>query len=211
MTEAVLALVPDYGIFLVFGVVLLACLAIPLPASVLVLTSGSFAATGDLSILAVFLAAAVAYVIGDQVAFGIARQMGPSVLGFFETSERAAPVLEKSKRLLQRRGNIAVLISHTILSPTCPYVSYLSGAGGLDWRSFTTAAIPGALIWTALYVGLGYTFASQLEQVAIILSNFFGVVLAGAVAVASSVLLMRRWQAYTSMTSNRILSPQQGD
>ena len=48
MTDSVLALVPDYGIFLVFGVVLLACLAVPLPASVLVLTSGSFAAAGDL-------------------------------------------------------------------------------------------------------------------------------------------------------------------
>lgn len=195
MTETVLALVPDYGVFLVFGVVLLACLAVPLPASVLVLTSGSFAAAGDISLLTVFFAATVAYVLGDQLAYGLARKLGPSVLGFFERSERTAPVVEKSKALLQRRGALAVLISHTILSPTCPYVSYLSGAGGLNWRRFTVAAIPGALIWTAMYVGLGYTFASQLEQVASILSNFFGVVLAGAVAVTSVVLLMRRWQA----------------
>ncbi|MEM9477811.1 MAG: DedA family protein [Pseudomonadota bacterium] len=195
MTETVLALVPDYGVFLVFGVVLLACLAVPLPASVLVLTSGSFAAAGDISLLTVFFAATVAYVLGDQLAYGLARKLGPSLLCFFERSERTAPVVEKSKALLQRRGALAVLISHTILSPACPYVSYLSGAGGLNWRSFTFAAIPGALIWTAMYVGLGYTFASQLEQVASILSNFFGVVLAGAVAVASVILLMRRWQS----------------
>ncbi|MDX8347970.1 DedA family protein [Cognatiyoonia sp. IB215446] len=201
MTETVLALVPDYGVFLVFGVVLLACLAVPLPASVLVLTSGSFAAAGDISLLTVFLAAVAAYILGDQLAYGVSRKFGPSVLGFFERSECTAPVVEKSKELLQRRGALAVLISHTILSPTCPYVSYLSGAGGLNWRSFTTAAIPGALIWTAMYVGLGYTFASQLEQVATILSNFFGVVLAGAVAVVSVVLLMRRWQAQTATQS----------
>lgn len=197
MTEVVLALVPAYGVFLVFGVVLLACLAVPLPASVLVLTSGSFAAAGDISLLTVFLAATAAYVLGDQLAYGLARKLGLSVLGFFERSERTAPVLEKSKALLQRRGTMAVLISHTILSPTCPYVSYLSGAGGLNWRNFTIAAIPGALIWTAMYVGLGYTFASQLEQVATILSNFFGMVLAGVIAVASVMLLMRRWQAQT--------------
>lgn len=211
MTEAILALVPDYGLFLVFGGVLLACLAVPLPASVLVLTSGSFAAAGDLSLTTVFVAATVAYVIGDQLAYGLARKIGPSFLSFFERSERTAPVVEKSKGLLQRRGALAVLISHTILSPTCPYVSYLSGAGGLDWRSFTIAAIPGALIWTAMYIGLGYTFASQLEQVATILSNFFGVVLAGAIAVASVVLLMRRWQAHSAVTLNQNFSTQQGD
>jgi membrane protein DedA with SNARE-associated domain len=196
MTEAILALVPDYGVFLVFVVVLLACLAVPLPASILVLTSGSFAAVGDLSIFTVFVAASVAYILGDQLAYGLARKLGPSVLGYFERSKHSAPVVEKSKELLQRRGAQAVLMSHTILSPTCPYISYLSGAGGLNWRSFTAAAIPGALIWTAMYVGLGYTFASQLDQVATILSNFFGVVLAGAVAAASVVLLLRRWQAH---------------
>lgn len=206
MTETVLALVPDYGVFLVFGVVLLACLAVPLPASVLVLTSGSFAAAGDVSLVTVFFAATVAYILGDQLAYALARNLGPSVLGFFERSERTAPVVQKSKALLQRRGALAVLISHTILSPTCPYVSYLSGAGGLNWRSFTVAAIPGALIWAAMYVGLGYAFASQLEQVATILSNFFGVVLAGAVAVASVVLLMRRWQAETAAQTQETTS-----
>ena len=38
MIETILALVPDYGIFLVFGGVALACLAVPLPASMLVFT-----------------------------------------------------------------------------------------------------------------------------------------------------------------------------
>ena len=199
MTDVILALVPDYGVFLVFGVVLLACLAVPLPASVLVLTAGSFAATGDLSLGTVFLAATVAYIAGDQLAYGLARKIGPSVLGFFERSERTAPVVEKSKNLLSRRGALAVLISHTILSPTCPYVSYLSGAGGLNWWSFTLSALPGALIWTATYVGLGYTFATQLEQVATILSNFFGVVLAGCVALAAIILLVRRWQNQSSV------------
>lgn len=198
MTDVVLALVPDYGVFLVFGVVLLACLAVPLPASVLVLTAGSFAAAGDISLLTVFVAAMAAYILGDQLAYGLARKVGPAVLGAFERSERAAPVLDKSKALLQKRGALAVLISHTFLSPTCPYVSYLSGAGGLSWWSFTVAAIPGALIWTAMYVGLGYVFASQLEQVATILSNFFGVVLAGAITAASVILLVRRWNTQTS-------------
>ena len=195
MTEAILALVPEYGVFLLFGVVFLACLAIPLPASVLVLAAGSFAAAGDLSLPSVFLAAMLAYVLGDQLAFALARKLGPSVLNVFERSEHTAPVLEQSKSLLSKHGALAVLISHTLLSPTCPYVSYLSGAGGLAWRRFTLAAVPGAVIWTAVYVALGYSFAAQLEQVANILSSVLGLVVAGAAALASVIVLKRRWDS----------------
>ena len=203
MIDTILGLVPDYGLFLVFGVVLLACLAIPLPASVLVLTAGSFAAAGDLPLGSLFIVVATAYIVGDQIAFGFAQKVGPSALSIFERSDRVAPVLDRSRTLLDRHGSLAVLLSHTLLSPTCPYVSYLSGAGGLSWKSFTCVAIPGALIWTAIYLGLGYTFASQLEQVAVILSNFFGVVLAGVVAGFSFLLLRRRWKNHLLQTERQ--------
>ena len=89
---------------------------------------------------------------------------------------------------------MAVLMSHTIVSPTCPYITYLSGAGGLSWKQFTVAAIPGAVIWTAAYLGLGVIFAAQLEQVISVLSNFFGVVLAGCALLGLGVLLRKRWR-----------------
>ncbi|WP_298971660.1 hypothetical protein [uncultured Roseobacter sp.] len=72
MTDAKLALVPGYGVFPVFGVVLLACLSVPLPASMLVLTSVSFAAAGDILLLTVFLVATVAYVLGEHLAYRLA-------------------------------------------------------------------------------------------------------------------------------------------
>ena len=102
-----------------------------------------------------------------------------------------------ARSLLKKHGSLAVFLSHNVLSPTCPYISYLSGAGGLTWRSFTLAAVPGALVWTAVYVGLGYSFASQLGQVAEILRNFFGVLLASVVALGALLLLKRRWQAHS--------------
>ena len=196
MIETILALVPDYGIFFVFGVVALACLAVPLPASMLVLTAGSFAASGDLSLGWVIATTFVAFVIGDQIAFLIAARLGPKLIGVFSKSDRLGPVLTRSESLLHQRGAAAVFLSHTVLSPTCPYISYLSGAGGLSWRAFSAVAIPGALIWSVGYVGLGYVFASQLAQVATILSNFFGVVLAVALALGVLVLLKKRWDTH---------------
>jgi membrane-associated protein len=193
MIDAVLALVPDYGLLLVFLVVVLACVAIPVPASMLVLTAGSFAAVGDLALVSVVLTTFVAFLVGDQIAFLIARKLGPRLIEPMTKSSRIAPVLARSQTLLHKRGKAAVLLSHTVLSPTCPYVTCLSGAGGLSWRAFSLAAVPGAMIWSVGYTSLGYLFATQLEQVAEILGDFFGLILAVAMAFGALVLLKSRW------------------
>lgn len=201
MMDTVIALVPDYGLALIFGVVFLACIAVPLPASVLVLTSGSFAAAGELSLVALSALTFGAFVLGDQAAFLIARSIGPSLLERFRASRRIGPVLASSEAMLQKNGAMAVFLSHTIVSPTCAYISYLSGAGGLSWGRFTAAALPGALVWAFVYVALGYVFAGQLELVAETLSNFFGLVLAVAVALGCFVLLRSRWRAARTVVS----------
>ena len=194
MTEIVLGLVPDYGLYLVFSVVTLACLAAPLPASMLVLAAGSFAAAGDLVLWQVFAVACLAFIAGDQIAYGIARSAGPVVLRRLRQNKKIMPIIARSEDLLERKGRLAVLLSHTIISPTCPYVSYLCGAGGMSYFAFSGPAIIGAIIWTATYVGLGYTFADQLTQVSEILSNFFGFVIAGAAVAGSAIWLRRQWK-----------------
>lgn len=194
MTEYVLGLVPTYGLYLIFTVVMLACLAIPLPASMLVLAAGGFAASGDLTLWRVVLVSFVAFVVGDQLAYRISYLAGPRLFARLRTNNKMDALIVKSEDLLDRRGQSAVLLSHTILSPTCPYVSYLCGAGGMKWQAFSVVAVIGAALWTAAYVGLGYLFAGQLTQVADLLSDFFGFVIAGFVLIGSGAWLARQWK-----------------
>lgn len=194
MSDTIIGLVPVLGPYLVFGVIFLASLAVPLPASLLTLTAGSFAASGELSFTIILISAFAAFVLGDQVAFGLARAAGPRFLPRLEASTRFGPIIARSQDLLQRRGALAVLLSHTIMSPTCPYVSYLCGAGGLSWRAFTLTALPGAAIWTGVYLYLGYLFAGQLETVMETISHFFGFILAGCVVLGCVVILRSRWR-----------------
>lgn len=196
MTDTLLDLIPHYGLIVLFVTGFLACLAIPIPSSMLVLAAGSFAATGDLVLWHVFAVAFVSYVLGDQTAFGIAHWAGAPFLQWLRKSPRMEPVISKSQDLIQRRGQAAVVISHTILSPTCPYVSYLCGAGGMNWIRFSFAAIGGAFIWSCVYVGLGFVFATQLTLVAGILSNFFGVIMAGTTIALCVLWLHGKWKAH---------------
>ena len=73
MTDSLLALLPSYGGYLLALVTLLACMAMPIPASVLMVAAGGFAMTGDLLLWQALLGAFVGAVIGDQVGFQIGR------------------------------------------------------------------------------------------------------------------------------------------
>jgi membrane-associated protein len=73
-------------------------------------------------------------------------------------------------------------------------MGYLSGALRLNWGAFTFAAVLGAACWSAAYSLIGYVFATQITQVAAMIGNAIGVVLAGAVVVVLGVYLWRAWQ-----------------
>ena len=81
MTETALALVADYGAIILFCVTFLSCLALPVPSSILMLASGSFAATGDLDIVHVAIAAFADAVLGDNTGYVIARLSGDRMRG----------------------------------------------------------------------------------------------------------------------------------
>ena len=194
MTEIVLALIPDYGLFVIFGVIFVACLAVPLPSSMVVLASGGFAATEDLALLEVLPVAFAAYALGDQAAFWLSRSVGPPLLDWLRKRRKPARIIAKGEELVETRGVLAVILSHTLLSPLCPYVSFICGAGRMGWVRFTAAAVAGAALWTAAYVSLGYLFASQIDQVATILGNLIGLIVAMIGLYVSWKFLRRRWR-----------------
>ncbi|MEP3299696.1 MAG: DedA family protein [Pseudoruegeria sp.] len=198
MIETLLGLVPQYGLWVIFIVVFFGCLAVPLPAFFTVLAAGGFASVGDLTLSGVMLTVVLAFILGDAIAFAIGYRLGGPLLDHLKGSKRAAPLIHQSETLLTNRGGAAVFLSHTVLSPTCAYVTYLCGAGGLSYRRFATAAIPGVLIWCVFYVMIGYSFAANLEEVAAILSDFLGVLLAGFVFLFTLYLLMKRWKTFVS-------------
>ncbi len=192
MTDALLALVPQYGAALLMVVTFLSCLALPVPASILMLTGGAFAAGGDLSLLSVSGAAFAGAVAGDQAGYAIGR-FGE---GWIDRQTRAHPrrlaLLERARAFSRRWGGPGVFFSRWLVSPLGPYVNFLSGAADVGWRRFALWAMAGEAVWVGLYVGLGYGFASRLEAVAEILGNVSGALAAGLVTVLLGLFLRKR-------------------
>ncbi|MBL1241448.1 MAG: DedA family protein [OCS116 cluster bacterium] len=196
MTEIILGLIPEYGLYIIFFTVLFACFGIPLPSSILVLTSGALAAAGDLIIWQVVLVATIAYWLGDQLAFAIARFTGPSLLTLLRKIQRIKPVLDRSETMLKQHGWVAIFLSHTIFSPTGPYVSYVSGAVKTNWLKFTAVAMPSSTLWTISYAMLGYFFAGELPQMSDLVASMLIVAVFTTISIAFVIWLVVSWRHF---------------
>jgi len=189
MTDAVLALVPAWGVWLVGLTTFLSCLALPVPASLIMLAAGGFAAVGDMALPGVAAAALVGAVAGDHAGFAIGRLGGPRLMAWLERRPRRARLVARAVAELHARGGVAVFLSRWLFSPLGPWVNFAAGATGFPWRRFALPEALGEVCWVAIYVGLGWAFAGNLEAAADLAGSVLGLLAAGAVTLGLGLWL----------------------
>ena len=111
MTDTVLTLIADYGVIILFCVTFLSCLALPVPSSLLMLASGSFAATGDLDLIEVAFAAFIGAVLGDNLGYFIARMSGDKMDDWLKAHPKRAALSTKGQAYMEKWGGCSVFFS----------------------------------------------------------------------------------------------------
>jgi len=182
VTETFITLIATYGTALVFTITFLSCLAIPVPSSIVMLTAGGFAATGDLALGWVIGAAFIGAVLGDNAGYWIARASGTRFADWLYARPKRALAMAKGQAYMARWGGSSVFFSCWLAAPLGPYVNYISGLTRFDWMRFALWGMMGEVVWVGLYVGLGYRFADQLGALSSLLGNISGFVAAIVVA-----------------------------
>jgi membrane-associated protein len=189
MTDWLLALVPSYGLWLLAATTFCSCLALPIPASILMLTAGGFVAAGDLELFATFGAAAAGGIAGDQLGFWAGRWLGAPVLARLRRDPARDKLLGRAVEMMQKRGAAGVFLTRWLFSPLGPWVNLTAGSTGFGWHRFTLAGVAGELVWAGLYVGMGYGFAGNIEAASDMLGSVLGFVAAGAVMLGLGLWL----------------------
>ncbi|KUF11158.1 DedA family protein [Pseudoponticoccus marisrubri] len=192
MTETLFALVPVYGGWILLVGTYLSCLALPIPASLFMLTAGAFAAAGDLALSSSAGAALAGAIAGDQTGFAIGRRGGTPLVRRLKARRRTGSTVRQAEAMLDRHGVAAVFLTRWLFSPLGPWVNFIGGALSLGWARFTLGSVAGETVWVCVYVGLGFAFAGQIALVAELAADFAGLLAAGAVAVLLGRLLFRR-------------------
>lgn len=180
MTDWLLALVPTWGLWLIGLCTYASCLALPIPASVVMLAAGGFAASGDLVLWQAIGAALAGATAGDQTGYLAGRTGGVALVERLGHDGTRAAILTRARELMQRRGGIAVFLSRWLFSPLGPYVNVIAGAMRQGWAAFTLWGVAGEAVWCGLYVLMGRAFAGNLAAASDLLGSVLGLVASGA-------------------------------
>lgn len=155
-----------HGYTVLFVWVLAEQLGLPLPATPLLLAAGALAGAGQMNLALAIGVAVLASLLGDVSWYEFGRRRGGKVLSLLcRISLEPDSCVRKTEGAFTRNGARSLLIAKFVpgLNTMAPP---LAGIIGMSlWRFLIFDAI-GALLYIGSFVGLGYVFSNQLEQVA---------------------------------------------
>jgi membrane protein DedA with SNARE-associated domain len=187
MQEAMTFLVRQ-GPLVLFLFVLAEQLGLPLPAVPVLLAMGALAQTGHFSLATAVLIAVGACVLADFVWYELGRRRGARVLSLLcRISLEPDSCVRTTQNVLTARGSWALLYAKFVpgLSTVAPPVA---GLIRMPTARFLAWDLAGALLWSGVYLALGWIFGRQIERLLIAFTDVGGrVFLLVVVALAGYV------------------------
>ncbi|MGH2537612.1 MAG: DedA family protein [Candidatus Promineifilaceae bacterium] len=157
-----------------------------LPGDSLLFAAGAFAALGSLNVWLLFGLLFAAAVLGDTLNYWIGHALGPRV---FERDYRLLKreYLERTQQFYEKHGGKTIVLARfvPIVRTFAPFVA---GVGSMAYGRFLTFNVLGGLLWTALFIFLGYFFGN----IPLVKENFelaiLGIIAISLIPMAAEVL-----------------------
>ena len=158
-------LMHTYGLWVLFGVVLLECMGIPMPGETALVSAALYAgSTRTIGIATVIAVAAAAAIIGDNLGYLIGRSIGFRLLLHhgrrIRLDERR---LKVGQWLFLRHGGKIVFFGRFI-AILRTYSALLAGVNRMPWPHFLVMNAFGGISWAALFGGGAYFFGARVAE-----------------------------------------------
>lgn len=164
MMQELAALIGQYGLLIIFALVLLEQLGLPLPALPALILAGALAAGGELSLPALFGAAALACLAGDAVWYAAGRRYGNRVLKTLCRVSLSPDFCVNQAQANFDRWGMGLLVIAKYIPGLSTMVPPLAGAMRVSWSAFLLFDGIGTLLWVATGLGAGYLMHSQIAE-----------------------------------------------
>jgi membrane protein DedA with SNARE-associated domain len=154
-----------YGYLLLFGSVFIEQMGAPIPAAPILLAAGALAGLGRFSLGLVFALSTAATLLADLIWYELGRRKGMRVLQLLcRISLEPDSCIRRTEDTFARHGARSLLVAKFLpgLSTVAPP---LAGVFQMRLARFLSFDSAGAALWIATFVGLGYAFSDQLEQI----------------------------------------------
>ncbi len=196
-----------HGYLVIFVWVALDQAGLPLPAIPLLLAAGALAGMGELNLSLILLVCVLASVPIDAFWFWLGRLRGARVLHLLcILSIEPDFCVRSTEEQFRRLGPLSVVIAKfvpglNILAPP------MSGLTGMPLPLFLVLDTLGALIYAAVFVGVGMFFHTELEMIAMRVAELgalAAIIVGGLVAVFFGWKLVNRQIFLQSLRMRRV-------
>jgi membrane protein DedA with SNARE-associated domain len=154
------------------------------PSETTLVIGGSFAASGDLSLLLVILAGAAGAIVGDNISYGIGTLVGERTVKKWFRSEKAHKRFEWAEKTLDERGAYIIIIARFIPGGRTAVTFSAGYVHSLRWRRFIVYDVVAGVIWGTYGALLGYFGGKTFEE-----HPLWGVLLALGIALSVGFLV----------------------
>ncbi len=155
----------EYGYFVLFGTVFVEGFGLPVPGQTLIMASALLAEKGGMHIIAVFLVAWSAAVLGDNVGYLVGRWGGRNLL--LKLRVKLAH-LERMEYFFTRYGG-GIVIFARFVDVLRQLNGVVAGSMNMPWRKFVLFNAIGAALWVGLWGGGVYFLKQYIVQIEVFL------------------------------------------
>jgi membrane protein DedA with SNARE-associated domain len=198
VSDQVLAWLALYGAPALFGILVVAAVGVPLPATLLLLAVGSFVAQGEMTLWQVLVMGSAGAIVGDQIGYCLGLGGGRRLVRRITARVGGTDRMKQAEAFANRWGGAGVFFSRWLVGPLGPWINLSSGVTAYPWPRFVLWDVLGEVLWVVLYVMLGRAFSDRVEGLAELLGNLTWVIVG---AVASSIL---GWKLVQSLRSSAV-------
>jgi len=193
--EPLFGWISQYGYGALFGLLLLGIVGLPVPDETLLVFSGYLISRGRLQpawtltagIVGSACGISLSYVIGRTAGLGLVTRYGKYI---HLTPERLGAVHDWFARV----GDWLLAIGYFIPGVR-HFTALVAGALRLDYKTFAAFAYPGAAVWVATFLTLGYFLGENWQRAVALIQRYTILFAIAAIAVTAVLTLVLRNRA----------------
>lgn len=160
-----------------------------LPGDSLLFAVGTFAATGSLNVLWLFIILSLAAIIGDTVNYSVGKFSGKKAIEH-ETRFIKKEYIDKTQKFYEKYGAKTIVLARfvPIVRTFAPFVA---GVGSMNYFKFLAYNIAGGVLWVGILLLGGYFFGN----IPIVRNNFSAAILL-IIIISVMPMIIEFWKHY---------------
>ncbi len=195
------AFIAKYSYFVLISSLFLELIAFPLPGEALMSYAGFLVYEGKFNWLFTIAAASTGAIIGMSTSYWIGYKLGTPFFEKYGKYIHMGPErLEKTSLWFKKYGNKLLIIAYFI--PGVRHITgYFSGVTRIPFRTFTTYAYIGAVIWVSTFISLGKILGPQWDKFHSSIKRYL---IIGGVILAFGIVILYLYRTYKLKLKERL-------